>query len=602
MKIIHTPSASAGQAGIDFVAPTNSAINVEILKDAESTRSALSLGSVRCHQQIATKFFNSQALGMHPQFRIAVMGDSWRRQVAESFWYGRFGIGGRICVPDDETEGFVTRANGTTTGASSASWCGSNWWEVPTNGTVTKNSWWTGSAFVPVSRATVVYFTESGGGTFKLQHSLDGSSWTDISGASYNCSGGTRTLVYQTVVIDGNFCRDYRVRAIGLSGTCRIVALGAHLPGSAVAAGNRPQGCIVWDMGEGGTVPGDWVAMPQAGFTTAIQGFDPDVVFIRGWDVLADWQAHLPTLVSRLRTAKPLVDIIVVGRHPTNVDGPSQTGLLDTPQDAWVREYCRNNNMTFVDVKPFLPIWSEGVSRLWYNNSDGVHLTELGEAAVDAIVRDHIPILRGAVPHRWKIIGTTPTRNWLHGTQGVMANGQWRVVGESGTALLSVGMINPDGNTEANFQNLPGTGIVRLKLISGWQHDGRLGFVNGNTLTGIIGAGRMWIGNAGTISGNVEGGINKNINAAIATQAPATTVPAAMFGGIASQTAHILTINTGASTTSDGTVVGGFTATGRLFAVVPSYADDAAADADSALPAGGLYRTTAGGRAVFAKP
>lgn len=33
-----------------------------------------------------------------------------------------------------------------------------------------------------------------------------------------------------------------------------------------------------------------------------------------------------------------------------------------------------------------------------------------------------------------------------------------------------------------------------------------------------------------------------------------------------------------------------------------SYADDAAADADTALPAGGLYRTTAGGRAIFRKP
>lgn len=597
MKFIYPPPTQSVDVEID-----NDAVNAAILEDAESTRSALSLGSVRSNQQITSKLFSSIIAGAHPQFRIAVLGDSWRRQFAESFWYGAFGIGGRICVPDDETEGYVTKANGTTEGGASASWCGTDWWEVPNGGTVTKNSWFTGAAFVPVSRAVVVYFTESSAGTFKLQWSTDGSTWTDISGASYNCAGGARTLVYQSVVIDGNLCNNYRVRAIGTSGTCRIVALGAMLPGPAVANGNRPQGAVVWDMGEGGSVPSDWVAMPAGQFTTAIQGFDPDVAFIRGWDTLADWQANLPTLVSRLRTAKPLIDIIVVGRHPTNVDGAEQTGLLDTPQDAWVRAYCRDNNMTFVDVKPYLPTWSEGVSRGWYNNSDGVHLTELGEQAVDVIVRDHIPILRGSVGHRWKLIGTTPSREYLHHVQGIIGTGDnnFKFVGTTSSSANSVGIVLPDGNTEANFQNLPGTGFARLKTISGWLHDGRLGFINGNTLTGIMGSGRLWIGNAGTFTGNVEGGINKQIGAGIVTQAPATNAPAAMFGAIASQTADIVEFRTGASTTSDGTKVGGITATGRAFFVIPEFADDAAADA-STLPSGGLYRLP-GARTVYAKP
>jgi hypothetical protein len=43
-------------------------------------------------------------------------------------------------------------------------------------------------------------------------------------------------------------------------------------------------------------------------------------------------------------------------------------------------------------------------------------------------------------------------------------------------------------------------------------------------------------------------------------------------------------------------------ATGRANFNIPNYADDAAADADSALPSGFLYRTTAGGRAVSRKP
>jgi hypothetical protein len=39
-----------------------------------------------------------------------------------------------------------------------------------------------------------------------------------------------------------------------------------------------------------------------------------------------------------------------------------------------------------------------------------------------------------------------------------------------------------------------------------------------------------------------------------------------------------------------------------LIATVPQKADDAAADADSAIPSGGFYRTVAGGRTVFQKP
>ena len=41
---------------------------------------------------------------------------------------------------------------------------------------------------------------------------------------------------------------------------------------------------------------------------------------------------------------------------------------------------------------------------------------------------------------------------------------------------------------------------------------------------------------------------------------------------------------------------------GRFQCVIPTYADDAAADADTGLPSGYLYRTTAGGRTVFQKP
>lgn len=49
-------------------------------------------------------------------------------------------------------------------------------------------------------------------------------------------------------------------------------------------------------------------------------------------------------------------------------------------------------------------------------------------------------------------------------------------------------------------------------------------------------------------------------------------------------------------------VGGTIKAVGKISASVPSYADDAAADADATLLSGQLYRTTAGGRTIFQKP
>jgi hypothetical protein len=53
---------------------------------------------------------------------------------------------------------------------------------------------------------------------------------------------------------------------------------------------------------------------------------------------------------------------------------------------------------------------------------------------------------------------------------------------------------------------------------------------------------------------------------------------------------------------TEGSLKGGLTSSGRpFFNAVPSYADDAAADADSALPSGGFYKIT-GSRVVYQKP
>lgn len=93
-----------------------------------------------------------------------------------------------------------------------------------------------------------------------------------------------------------------------------------------------------------------------------------------------------------------------------------------------------------------------------------------------------------------------------------------------------------------------------------------------------------WLVNIGAnININANGG-NSNIN-----------ITTWLFSITASDT-----ISIGGVTTE---ITDGLYVTGNITGVnTPNYANDAAADADTALPSGGFYTTTAGGRALFRKP
>lgn len=510
-------------------------------EEKEGIRANLSLPSHRFNQ-LYQKINDAATNGVQPALRVMVMGDSIRRQYAEPYWYGKFGLGGRICVPSDSTDGYVTLASGTTVAATDNTQWTSNWWTLPVSGTITANLY-----NLQSTTAEVYYFRENGAGTFKLQWSDNGSAYADISGGTVDAhTAGARTLTKFTVTINSSFSQSFSIRAVGVNtgtnpaGSTKIIGLG----GFNSASGTRPKGVTTWDIGLGGSEPSQWVSMPQADFTTALQGFAPDVIFIRGWETLVQWQTHFPTLVSRIRTALPRVDIVVVGRTPTD----TEPGLEDTDQDRYLRGYCHANDIYFIDVKRHLPNRADMISRGWMTAPDGVHLTESGMRACDQVVQAYLPFLWGAPPLWWKLVGNVPQPHFLNGIRG-SNNSEFIVQGFTNATRGSLGFVAGTGNNAANLNiSTALTGIGRLRAGTDSFHDGTLGFYQAGTLAGMMRPGRLWIGTGA----NSDRGTDKNINAGLMVQAPATNVTAAAIGGISGQTSPILTLNRGMSQSLDG--------------------------------------------------
>jgi lysophospholipase L1-like esterase len=549
-----------------------------------------------------------QRASINPEIRIAILGDSTRANFGLQYWYGRFGVGGKICTPADVVDGFLALAGGVTGTADNAlystTWTGCDYFNVPIAGTITYND-----NRYQCNRFELWYFAEDATATGVIEYEIDGSgTWVSVFQNSSvnvdnNLAGLTLTKVTGIIEDSGGLghTRNYKLRYRGLTGTAKIVALGGYLSGGGV----RPSGVTTMDMGKGGQFI-EWTSdVPAANFASALTGFAPHVVFFRMWEdhFGADYQTDFATVITRIKSALPTASIVVTGRHPTS---DITSNFEVTAKEAWLRNYCKTNDLTFLPVTKSFPPYAEmqvGAARPLL--VDAVHLSNTGRAYLDEVIRDHIPFLSSALPIWWiGPIGQQPTESYLQGVRGCISK-EFSVGGFSQKDFAFMGMSCGSGNNAANVFT-PSTGTGRLKDVAGYLHNGRLGLYNDGYLTGVIGSGRFWVGPGGTSAATPgrESGPAKNINGGIVTQNPTTTTPSIRAGVIAGTTAatYAISVDIGASVSSDGTSTAGFFADGRAKIIIPTYADDAAADADSALLSGQLYRTTAGARSVFQKP
>jgi hypothetical protein len=233
---------------------------------------------------------------------------------------------------------------------------------------------------------------------------------------------------------------------------------------------------------------------------------------------------------------------------------------------------------------------------------DGTHPGEKGYAVIDSIIAEKL----AHVKNFNRVVSNYAGPNQLALPQQSSNNGY--IVPYSGASPF-FRVIGPR-NQRKGFQisHADGTGSA-----TGYPQGVEIGvFANENSyLLGknAIGQGLVWDSNymligradnltralslaSGGVSDSVEIYASNNGLAALAVTTAGTT------------TSHkpLQVWRNGASASAKGTEVAQMDATGKLKSVIPTYADDAAADADATLLSGMLYRTTAGVRTVFQKP
>ena len=232
--------------------------------------------------------------------------------------------------------------------------------------------------------------------------------------------------------------------------------------------------------------------------------------------------------------------------------------------------------------------------------SDGVHLTPTGVSYQNALLRAFV---RTVDNYELRMDLSTPVRSYLPGFTGTIVNGhnqaaQWFVTGDLRNTTGDIGFRGAVG-TGTNLTDGP-----TFRAFD--QQSARLanGYALGNTPTNhqlVVARGnenyRMIIGNLG----NAGTALTRDPSARVEVLGNGSTEPAFTVTVPSGQSANGIEMRTAGSVTAAGSVVAGFNKTGRIFGVVPAYANDAAADADADLPSGGLYTIT-GARTVFAKP
>jgi hypothetical protein len=313
----------------------------------------------------------------------------------------------------------------------------------------------------------------------------------------------------------------------------------------------------------------------------------PTIVYIRELrdGSQEDYETAMASVISKLKTAKSNIDIVMVGTHNTIYENTN-----NKVQDDWGREFCRENGHLFVDIAKFWPSYADGVAYGLNLGGDDLHLTSAGNYYVSHLIWSHMADLRN-----WSQYVTDTSRKTGVETVPNGVNGSLWLVGGMSRSDISFGVQSESsgslGPVNSWHQTYYGTASSTGWLAGGFSmrnntfhydqyNDSARNFRSLQTSTAV----------ARTLSATSEVNSGTAANTAL------------IASGVTSQTGNIFEVRTTASPTAAGTLVSGANSAGRLFSVLGVYADDAAADADSTLPSGGFYRTTGGGRAVFQKP
>lgn len=337
----------------------------------------------------AKKIYSNQQGFYTTQLRCLLVGDSWATMPTDQLC-GAFGFGGMFIA------GWNSNYSGgsVTTGDYSATPTG-NYVTLGSGGTaIFGNN--TNTSGIAGRTVKVYYIAVNGGGSFKVQtDKLAAGTWTDISGSTTSTNNsGTATLQVATFTMSA---RDfYRVQVVGMSGNSKIVGAAVY-ENTNNGGGDSQPGAAFMDLSFGGTSMDQWLTAGQTNWTTIVGDFAPQLVTIKADDNLSTWEGYLQTLITTIKTASPLSDIVIVSDHPQYMNWKG-----NQDRNNYISTIAAKNGCLYIDAVNYLPDYLTAYALGWYNEgslgsalsytASGTTLT-ISETATPRKVGDNITII-----------------------------------------------------------------------------------------------------------------------------------------------------------------------------------------------------------------
>ena len=268
---------------------------------------------------------------INPSFLL--VGDS----VAEGKTYAFFDELARRWSRVQSYAGWVntaTPANGATTSLTDfATWPTGIHHVIPAGGTVEFKE---GSLLQwRANQARIYYIREPGAGSFKVQASYNDGAYADVTG-TISASAASVSTAVETITLPLGL---NSVQVVGVSGTVRIPPIMRYQETGA-------PGAQMSTLHRGGITVQQLSATPTAITNPVIADIAPDVIVMEVKDALADLQAGLATLVSKINGAlgyRP--DWVFLGTNQIPGDNADRIAA-----NSFMRSYAETNGYAFLDL------------------------------------------------------------------------------------------------------------------------------------------------------------------------------------------------------------------------------------------------------------
>lgn len=449
-------------------------------------------------------------------------------------------------------------------------------------------------------RLHVFYISENGGGSFRIEHSENGGAFGDLpANATYTTAPATASNPIDTnnggaircdvLSYDFPSTKPRRLKLTVTSGTVRVLGMAWSDCWDGAKGGTQ-----VYNLSGSGQTVQDMARAPQTCFDTILKTLKPHFGTFKV-DDNAQQMASLPAFLAKIQTAWPM-DMVLVSSHP--VYSSPENSLTDA--DKVLRAVAAANGHSFVNIRSAMPSY-DTMRPIGYLGADNYHLSNAGgRYQTEIIMRQLSAVLKEA-----HLLGGV-----TNSVQSTIERGPRWFENQTGVA----GNYLPGTNYNLfDAANLYDSAVNPVSFFSMWRQS------DGNVMFSTGGLGRLQLNSSGRffLGGGTDGfgypqfggpgrGPAGRMEIHVGNQLGDNGL---VLSGRSGQSGDLLrlTKDSGVSAGGEGTRVGGVKGNGEAdfpsvrVTAMPTYSTHSAADADSKLGSGGLYKLN-GARTVYQKP